>query len=170
VRIGNDYLPEQKPVSVEIALAGGDRLKGHLWLPAGRLLADALNAPHAFVEFQRYGEEHASYIAKSQIAVVRALEVPKSSPLIDRRGSRDADDPYEILAVAPGAPWHVVREAYLSLAKVYHPDRFAGVGLPVEVADYLGSKVRRINAAYAMLEDSFKHAVARTGEVSGAPG
>ena len=75
------------------------------------------------------------------------------------------DDPHHILGVAPGAAWHTVREAYLQLAKAYHPDRFAGLTLPSEVTEYLGVKVRRINAAYALLEGSLRNSVvgARNG-------
>jgi DnaJ-domain-containing protein 1 len=49
-----------------------------------------------------------------------------------------------------------VREAYLQLAKAYHPDRFAAAGLPSEVSDYLALRTRRINAAYALLEEQIK--------------
>jgi curved DNA-binding protein CbpA len=41
-----------------------------------------------------------------------------------------------------------VREAYLKLAKLYHPDRYATADLPKEVRDYLAVMVRRINAAH----------------------
>ena len=40
------------------------------------------------------------------------------------------------------------REAYLKLAKLYHPDRYAAADLPREVRDYLAVMVRRINAAH----------------------
>ena len=75
------------------------------------------------------------------------------------------DDPHHILGVASGAAWQIVREAYLQLAKAYQPDRFAGLTLPSEVTEYLGVKVRRINAAYALLEGSLRYSVvgARNG-------
>ena len=80
-------------------------------------------------------------------------------PLYERRGASGADDPHQILAVAPGAPWLAVREAYLRLAKAYHPDRFSGMELPKEVLEYLDAKARRINVAYELLEDTFKRSM-----------
>ncbi len=55
-------------------------------------------------------------------------------------------------------PWHAIREAYLRLAKTYHPDRVAGANLPDEVTDYMNRQARRINAAYAMLESTIRSA------------
>jgi DnaJ-domain-containing protein 1 len=46
-----------------------------------------------------------------------------------------------------------VRQAYLSLAKAHHPDRFVNVELPIEVVNYLSVMARRINAAYRALEE-----------------
>ena len=68
--------------------------------------------------------------------------------------ARDLDgfDPYMILGVKPGDDWDSIRNAYLSLAKSYHPDRFATVTLPAEVDTYLSGMLRRVNAAYGALE------------------
>jgi hypothetical protein len=168
VRNGGDYVPERKAVSVEVALTSGTSMGGRLWIPAAKSLADALNGSQAFVEFSPYGDERTSFLAKAQIASVVANDIPKTVLLHERRGVKDADDPYHILAIAPGAPWYAVREAYLKLAKAYHPDRFAGVDLPTEVTEYLGVKARRINAAYALLERQLKRIAAATGKAAAA--
>ena len=158
-----DHTPERKPVPVEIRLANGGTLKGKLWISAGKSLIDALNGTAAFVEFTAYGEERAHCLSKTQILTLAAIDMPRAGLLFDRRGAIDADDPHHILGVEPGAAWHSVREAYLQLAKAYHPDKFAGLALPSEVTEYLGVKVRRINAAYALLEGSLRNSVVGAG-------
>jgi hypothetical protein len=158
--VRGDHTPEKKPAPVEVSLVNGSLLKGKLWVLAGKSLIDALNGASTFVEFTPYGEERVHYLSKAQILTLVAIDIPRPGLLFDRRGAIDADDPHEILGVAPGAAWHTVREAYLQLAKAYHPDRFAGLTLPSEVTEYMEVKVRRINAAYALLEGSLRNSVA----------
>lgn len=159
-----DHTPERKPVPVEVVLVNGGSLKGKLWVLAGRSLLDALNGTSMFVEFTPYGQERVHCLSKAQVLTVAAIDIPRPGLLFDRRGAIDADDPHHILGVAPGATWHTVREAYLQLAKAYHPDRFAGLTLPSEVTEYLEVKVRSVNAAYAILEGSLRNSVsARSG-------
>lgn len=157
MRSGSDYVPERKPVAVEIGLLNGSMLKGKVWVSTGKSLAESLNAAQGFIEFTQYGDQRTHHLAKAHILTLTMIEIPKSGPLYERRGSVDADDPHHILGIAPGVPWQAVREAYLQLAKAYHPDRFAGVSLPSEVTEYLGARARRINVAYAVLEDTLKH-------------
>jgi DnaJ-domain-containing protein 1 len=165
--VRGDHIPERKSVPVEVGLINGGTLKGKLWVSAGKTLADTLNAAHAFLEFAPYGDERMHYLAKAHILTLSTIDIPKPMPLYERRGVVDADDPHRILGVEPGAAWHAVREAYLQLAKTYHPDRFAGVHLPEEVAEYMGLRARRINAAYALLEGSVRHAA--NGAATGCP-
>jgi hypothetical protein len=164
---GRDYVPEREALAVEIELTHGEVRKGKLWVPIGKPLADALNGTQTFVEFTPFGEERTALLAKAQIVVVRPIEIPKLVPLHERRGAAGGDDPHHILDVASGAPWATVRESYIKLAKAYHPDRYSGMDLPSEVVEYLGAKARRINVAYALLEDSLKRvAGSRTAEAS----
>jgi hypothetical protein len=160
-----DHTPERKPLPVEVSLLNGGTMKGKVWVFAGKSLIDALNGASTFVEFTPYGEERVHCLSKAQILTLVAIDIPRPGLLFDRRGVIDADDPHEILGVAPGAAWHKVREAYLQLAKAYHPDRFAGLTLPSEVTEYLEVKVRRINTAYALLEGSMRNSIvdARNG-------
>ena len=161
MRNGSDYTPEKVAVAVAIELADGSTLTGVLWVLSGKTLSDALNGSVAFVEFMPHGQDRTKYVAKSYVTGVTPLELPKTVPLYERRGASNADDPYHILAIAPNSSWHAVREAYVHLAKTYHPDRFSGVQLPGEVLEYINAKARRINAAYALLEGSLKRAVER---------
>jgi hypothetical protein len=154
--LGRDYVPEREALAAEIELTDGKIRKGKLSVVAGKSLAETLNGAQAFIEFTAFGDGLASYVAKAHIVAARPIDIPKSVPLQERRGAAGGDDPYQILGVAPGAPWFNVREAYIKMAKTYHPDRFAGVDLPKEVAEYLGAKARRINVAFAILEEAFK--------------
>ncbi len=63
-----------------------------------------------------------------------------------------ASTPTPSSASRAGASRDEVRQAYLRLAKAYHPDRYASVELPEEVRDYLSAMARRVNAAHAALE------------------
>jgi len=166
--VRGDHTPEWKPVPVEVSLVQGGTLKGKVWVLVGKSLIDALNGASTFVEFTPYGEERVHCLSKAQILSLAAIDIPRPGLLFDRRGAIDADDPHYILGVAPGSAWHTVREAYLQLAKAYHPDRFAGLTLPSEVTEYLGVKVRRINSAYALLEGSLRNSVvgARNGSAA----
>ena len=157
---GRDYVPDKEALAAEIELADGKIRKGKLWVPVGKSLADVLNGPQPFVEFTVFGDEGTSHFAKANIVAAKAVEIPKSVPLQERRGVAGGDDPYQILGVAPGTPWFGVREAYIKLAKTYHPDRYSGIDLPKEVREYLGAKASRINVAFGLLEEALKQAVA----------
>ena len=154
----SEYAPERKPAAVEIRLADGSVVKGKLWAAANKSLAETLNAASHFLEFTPYGAERPQYLSRAHILTLTAIDIPRTAPLYERRAPGDADDPHDILGIEPGSAWSCVRDAYITLAKAYHPDRFAGVALPNEVSEYLGVRARRINAAYAVLEDSMRQA------------
>ena len=46
-----------------------------------------------------------------------------------------------------------MRQAYITLVKAYHPDRFANMDLPSEMKDYAAAMQARINMAYDQLKD-----------------
>jgi curved DNA-binding protein CbpA len=56
-------------------------------------------------------------------------------------------DYYRVLQVDPSAEPEVIDRAYRALALKYHPDRSAGT------PDAAGTRMRRINEAYAVLSD-----------------
>ncbi|MCI1964677.1 MAG: J domain-containing protein [Oscillospiraceae bacterium] len=53
-------------------------------------------------------------------------------------------DPYKVLGVSPNATDDEIKTAYRSLAKKYHPDKYAGSPL----ADLAGEKMKEVNEAY----------------------
>lgn len=137
----------QGPLNVEISLLDGEVLRGTLMAPPGRSLADLLNGTIAFVEFEPFGGGR-SYIAKSNLSSVRPLNVPPAPSLGTATKGGAPSDPHRVLGVPAESGKEELRRAYLQLAKIYHPDRFATVELPPEVTEYIAAMSRRINAAY----------------------
>ncbi len=143
---------QQMTVPVEVTLEGGEFIRGKFIVPASRTLFDVLNNAGAFIEFEPYGGER-SIIAKSAIKAIRLVNAPTPQNLNARGREIDSFDPFAVLGIARGAPFEDAKAAYHALAKAYHPDRYSGVDLPEEVSDYLSGMARRINSAYAALEE-----------------
>ncbi len=137
-------------VSVALTLTDGSEIKGRLAVSQGRSLADVLNAPAPFVEFEEFDGPR-RYLAKHAISDVRLISPGRGQSLARMRDA-DGFDPHAILGLPLGAPYEEVRAAYLRNAKAYHPDRYANAELPDEVRAYIESMSRRINAAFAALE------------------
>lgn len=142
---------EMTTVNVEATLADGCLMRGRIATPPGRGLAEALNGPGPFVDFETFDGER-MFLAKSALQSVKPMRVPRAIDPRTRVRDLDGFDPRGILGVPPNAPWDEVRSAYHGLAKMYHPDRYANAELPPEVCDYLAAMARRVNAAYAALE------------------
>ncbi len=138
-------------VPAELTLDDGEVLKGRFLISANRNIYEVLNADTHFFDFETYAGERA-LIARSTIKAVRIVPVANANHLKGRLRENEVFDPYAILGVGQGTAWEDVRAAYVTLSKLYHPDRFANVDLPGEVSDYLSAMARRVNAAYAALE------------------
>jgi DnaJ-domain-containing protein 1 len=132
-------------------------------------MGEVLNGPGGFIEFEPYGGER-SFIAKAQIASVRLLGVPRVPNLNARLRDLDGFDPFAVLGLSPGASRDEIRQAYVAVAKRYHPDRYASAELPTEVIEYLFAMARRINAAYEALGAEQKKQAARAAPVFTSPG
>ncbi len=146
---------EHAAVPVELATSDGEVSKGRILVPLGRNMFELLNGPAAFLEFEPYGGER-SFVAKSAIRNVKLINVPRAPSLDARLRERDGFDPYDILGVPARASPEEVKAAWHRLSKIYHPDRYATAELPEEARDYLAAMVRRVNAAYAALENAIK--------------
>ena len=138
------------PVAVEITLEDGQRLQGKLILPPGRKLTEVLNGTATFFEFQPLDGER-MFIARTALQRVKPMDVSTAPKLPTANSDTSVFNPAAILGVAPDASREEVREAYLKLAKMYHPDRYASAALPPEVCEYLSAMARRVNAAYDTL-------------------
>ncbi|MES1199454.1 MAG: molecular chaperone DjiA [Pseudomonadota bacterium] len=60
----------------------------------------------------------------------------------------DADDPYAVLGLLPGATMDEVRQAWRRLSAENHPDRMTQRGAPPEFVAIAAEKTAAINAAY----------------------
>ena len=149
-RIDNSL--QQATVPAEITLDDGRTLKGKFHITAARSIYEVLNGEAAFLDFESHSGERA-LIAKAMFKTVKFVSVASAAGLQNRMREPDGFDPHAILGIDKAAAWDEVRGAYHRLSKVYHPDRFAGVDLPAEVRDYLSVMSRRVNAAYAALEE-----------------
>lgn len=59
---------------------------------------------------------------------------------------------FATLGLAPGAGWEAIRAAYRRFARLHHPDRAHGRPEERDAHD----KMKRLNAAYAALEEAFR--------------
>ena len=148
------------PVEVELALQDGQKLNGKLVLPPGRSLTDVLNSASTFVEFHS-AEGGRTFIAKSALHCVTPTNLPAAPELWAGPTQGANFDPYAILGVASSSSRDDVRDAYLRLAKLYHPDRYATTELPQEVKNYLAVMVRRINAAHDSVQTRIQQNAAK---------
>ncbi|HEU0160749.1 MAG TPA: DnaJ domain-containing protein [Hyphomicrobiaceae bacterium] len=164
-----DNAPEISAVPVEITGLDGTLIKGKLLVPVPKSVAEALNGAAAFIEFEPYGGEK-RYLAKAQLAAVKPLGVPRLPSLQGRLRQSEEFDPHAVLGVPCGASREEIREAYVTLAKAYHPDRYANVTLPPEVSEYLAAMARRINLAHAALEGPEKRKALRQEPIFTSPG
>jgi hypothetical protein len=150
-RTKTDAEANQSAIAVEVTLDDGLTLKGKMLLPVQKGLPDVLNNALLFVEFEPYGGER-QFLLKTSLKAVKPIGVARVS-LQSRLSAADTFDPHAILGVPGTATWDEIKSAYHARAKVYHPDRYSNAELPTEVRDYLGSMSRRVNAAFAALEE-----------------
>ena len=154
----------QGPVAVAITLEDGREFRGRLLIPVGRGLTDVLNGNASFVEFEPINGER-MFIAKSALQSVTPIDVPAARTLWAGPTQGGDFNPFAILGVKPGSTRQEAHEAYIRLAKIYHPDRYATTELPLEVRDYLAVMARRINSAYEALEAPKKKEAAKAEAV-----
>jgi DnaJ-like protein len=128
-----------------ITLTDGRELKGKFIVPPSRNLSEVLNGTTSFVEFEPLGE-HRIFISKSMVGSVAQIDIAPAPSLPNLQ--QTFTDPFAVLGIPPDADKDEVHGAYISLAKIYHPDRFDPASLPPEVHNYLSAMARRINAAF----------------------
>ena len=144
-------------ISVELQMTDGTMRKGVLLISRDKSLREFFNAPgEAFVDFDCKGDGPV-VLAKSAIRAVRIDDLKKKDDQgkIDALAARKAEleklDPYKFLGVTANVDSDGLHKAYITMARTYHPDRFADAKLPPEVLDYLNAMARRINGVYEEL-------------------
>lgn len=142
---------ERARVAVTLTLHSGDVLNGHVFVGHSQRLRDFLNNPDQFIDFERR-DNSLTLIAKSAIATISAIDLPRTDHLLRRAQNTAGFDPHQTLGVELGANHGEVRAAYLAKARLYHPDKLAGKDVPKEVGDYMNAMFIRIQKAYDELE------------------
>lgn len=132
---------------VHLRLVDGSLVKGHIERPRSKTLAEVVNDKDQFIEVQRFDGAR-ELINKSSVKTLALKDVPKGEHLKLAVLGTELYNPIAVLGLDEGASREKIREAYVRLAKIYHPDRFQSVDLPEEIVDYLETMARRINLAY----------------------
>lgn len=154
-RVEHQGEAQRKGHLVEVTLGDGSVIKGRIHVSVTKTLADELNGPSAFLEFDAASGDR-TLLAKARIATVTSFEAPRADHLDHSLRQAESFNAHEILGLARGASLEEIKSAYHRLAKAYHPDRFAASELPPEMADYVAAMARRLNLAYAMLQDEVR--------------
>jgi len=71
----------------------------------------------------------------------------------------EANSPYAILGIDPGADAAAVRDAYRQMVRDNHPDRLIAQGLPPEFIKLANARMAEINTAYETLMARLKEAM-----------
>ena len=138
-------------VAVELTLDDGSVVTGRAALPQSRALHKLLDGPDAFLYIDQFAGEGA-FIPKASIKSLKLVMPTRLQTLHLQVSDATSFDPYKVLGVPKDAPWDEIRAAYHTLTKMYHPDVFAAVPLPPEVARYLDGRTKQINAAFQLLK------------------
>jgi hypothetical protein len=156
---------DKTPHSILVTLDDGSEIAGRVLISATKTLLDELNNPSAFLEFETFAGER-SLIAKRSLRSVMPMRTPRADQLAQRLRAAEGFDPHQVLGIDAGADRDTIRAAYHRLAKLYHPDRYNSLDLPEEVAAYLSSMARRLNAAHALLDGQQKTAAKASAEAA----
>ncbi len=156
---------DTKAIHVRVELAGGVERFGIVRVPADKSLDAVLAREDGFLRFEHCTGEPA-HLGKKHIVAIEPFEPPACDELTVGHKRFEAVNPYDVLGVREGASLADVRAAYLAMAKKYHPDHYAQIELPSEVAAYFSSVARRLNLAYDLIEERVAAAEARARELA----
>lgn len=165
-RVDNMVQSQQVAVPAELTLDDQTVLKGDLMMPAARPVHEVLNGSNVFLDFRVFGGEQ-QLLAKSAIRSIRLIQVPSANQMRAAAArSGETFDPHTVLGVRVDASHEEVRKAYVEMAKIYHPDRYATAQLPNEVREYLAAMSRRVNLAFQALEKAHRVVVKQSAPVA----
>jgi DnaJ-like protein len=140
---------------VTLKLRSGESEAGAILVPAHRTLRETLNDDAPFVELEIPGGRNA-FVLKTEIARIDpqgAAETRGAERPAEDATRFDADDARIVLGVAADATDEEIHAAWRDLAKAYHPDRLAALGLPNEILRHADRVLARINAAFQRLRN-----------------
>ncbi len=137
-------------IAVEVTLGDGGVVSGRTVLDQGKSLHKLLDGDDAFIYIEAFGGEGA-FIPKAEIRGIKVMQgVRRQLGMFPVSDARDFD-PHRILGLEKDVGFDAIREAYHRRSKLYHPDRYAGIELPVEIRAYLEAMSKNVNAAYRAL-------------------
>jgi DnaJ-domain-containing protein 1 len=137
-----------KRIPVTITLASGEILRGSVPSSASASLAFELNREGLFLNVKDTTGKIV-FIAKANIHQVVEGNEEKQAVLPElARGQ----SPHKVLRVSEDASPEVIRQAYMALAKIYHPDNYPTDSTAPELADYVAAMFQQITVAYTALK------------------
>lgn len=138
-------------IAVEVTLDDGRTVVGRGALDRGKSVHKLLDGDDGFFYVETFDGD-ADFIPKSAIKRLKIIKPVEPRVLMQPGHAEDPMEPARVLDVSDDAPWDEVHASYRRLAKLYHPDRYAGIELPPEVADYIQAKAKRINQAFRLMK------------------
>jgi len=138
-------------IAVEITCQDGTIIVGRAALDNGKSVHQLLAGDGNFL-YVEGPDGDGDFVAKSSIKGLKVIKPVQPRALRQPSQTGGTFDPARVLGVDRQAPWDEIHSAYRKLAKLYHPDRYAGVELPSEVAAYLDGKAKQVNQAFRMLK------------------
>ncbi|MGL4441531.1 MAG: hypothetical protein ACRCUE_19950 [Bosea sp. (in: a-proteobacteria)] len=149
------YERPRKAVRVSLIMTGKAATEGNLMILQDETVVKALNGTDQFLIFETDRRER-RFIAKSAIESVSEVEVLHSGQAKQedsRLAGRFASlDPHVLLGIPEDASPEMAREAYHTLARDFHSDRLASLGLHRELTAYADEVLKRVNMAHSSLQ------------------
>jgi DnaJ-domain-containing protein 1 len=143
-----------KRIPVTLTLANGETHRGSVASGASARLEFELNREGVFLNFKD-ATGKIRFIAKSTIIeVVEGSEEKKAElPELSR-----GQTPHRVLRVSADASPEAIRQSYVTLAKLYHPDSYPMETTAPEVAEYVAGMFQQITLAYSSIKTVTQHA------------
>jgi len=147
----------QKRLRVTWRMRTGETETGSIIIAAHHSLRQALNDDAPFLELET-AEGLRSFLLKTEIAKIDLVGAERREPPPDSDDWTrfDAKDARLVLGVGDDVTQEKLHAVWRDLAKAYHPDRLAALGLPEEMLRHADRVLARINAAYQRLRKDEK--------------
>ena len=149
-----DPVNNLKRFRATLKMRSGESEAGAILIPAHRTLRETLNddGPSS-----KWRPKTAAIPSSSRPRSRASTRMTRREPRAADRGGGDwsrfdAKDARLVLGVAADATEAEIHAAWRDLAKAYHPDRLAALGLPAEILRHADRVLARINAAYQRLK------------------
>ena len=98
----------------------------------------------------------ADAIQHSEVKVRSRSNVKQPKQVAGSELNRDKSNsvPFAMLGLKPNAEWSEVRKSYVRMTKLYHPDQYSTVTLPIEVLQYMSEMFSQSNTAYNLIKST----------------